>query len=339
MGRHLRQLRELFVILQDHQRRDADVLAVVIGYFAVQQLHALPEMGHDVLRAAAGAGGLGEAHRDAGQQEGFEDRGCGLFVALRDASGHGKDLVGRLPRERGDALTIGFPGQKIRYLPVDQRDVFGDHIAEARGFERRRGVRQDLRVADDDLGTFGGIRDLEIPVHDGRGVGREAVHRRGSGEQAQRYIVPRAGKPAWVVDRPRPDGQHAVDPVKITLDLLHVLHRRHADGRPDVPHDGKAGERGLDALRRGERLLVCRQQQARAEAVLPENIADAADKTAADLDIPDGARMRLPAGAVLVAVDQRVEISHDGSSFCMVNAPEKRVPGLPSQGSCQPKAD
>ena len=37
------------------------------------------------------------------------------------------------------------------------------------------------------------------------------------------------------------------------------------------------------SLRRGERLLVCRQQQARAEAVFPENIADAADKTAADL--------------------------------------------------------
>ena len=48
----------------------------------------------------------------------------------------------------------------------------------------------------------------------------------------------------------------------------------------------------------------------------------AADKTAADLDIPDGARMRLPAGAVLVAVDQRVEISHGGSSFCMVSAPK-----------------
>ena len=45
-------------------------------------------------------------------------------------------------------------------------------------------------------------------------------------------------------------------------------------------------------------------------------------ETAADLDIPDGARMRLPAGAVLVAVDQRVEISHGGSSFCMVNAPK-----------------
>lgn len=100
MGRDLRQTGERFVIPEHDERRHADVLAVVIGRFAVQQLHALPEMGHDMLRAAAGAGGLGEAHRDTGQKQRFEDRRRRFFVAFRHAPGHSEDLVGSPGRVR-----------------------------------------------------------------------------------------------------------------------------------------------------------------------------------------------------------------------------------------------
>ena len=118
------------------------------------------------------------------------------------------------------------------------------------------------------------------------------------------------------MDRARPDGEHAVHAVKIAFDLFYILHGRHADGRPDVPHDGKAGQGSLDPLRSGERLLVRRQQEPGAEAVFLQESADLGHKPAADGNIPDGAFVFLPAGAVLIAVDQCTEISHGVLLLC-----------------------
>lgn len=48
-------------------------------------------------------------------------------------------------------------------------------------------------------------------------------------------------------------------------------------------------------VRRSKRLLVGCQQEPGAEAVFLQNFADLGHKPAADLNIPDGASMRLPA--------------------------------------------
>ena len=79
-----------------------------------------------------------------------------------------------------------------------------------------------------------------------------------------------------------------------------------------MAQDGKAGQGSLNAVRSGKRLLIRRQQEPGAKAVFLQDLAGLGHKPAANLDIPDGTFMRLPAGAVLIAVDQRVEISHSG---------------------------
>ena len=79
--------------------------------------------------------------------------------------------------------------------------------------------------------------------------------------------------------------------------------------------DREAAQRRKDPVRRGERLLVRRQQEPRAEAVSPEDLSGLVDKAAADGDLLNGAFVCLPAGAAAVAVNERVKICHGGASF------------------------
>ena len=62
--------------------------------------------------------------------------------------------------------------------------------------------------------------------------------------------------------------------------------------------------------------VIRRQQEPGAETVFLQNPADLGHKPTADGNIPDGAFVFLPAGAVLIAVDQCTEISHGVLLLC-----------------------
>ena len=79
--------------------------------------------------------------------------------------------------------------------------------------------------------------------------------------------------------------------------------------------DRKAAQRRKDSVCRGERLRIRRQQKPRAEAVFPEDLSGLVDESAANGDLLNGAFMLLSAGAAAVAVNERVKICHEGSSF------------------------
>src|SRR5438105_4531392 len=162
-------------------RSDQDAVQVVL--LRARRTGGFPEMCDGVLGGGRRTRASEGLHREPGNEGGLGERAhrCRRVATPR---ARGVDRLSRRSQgETAHAIAMCLTGNALRDAPVEAGEILGEQIAKPRKKEAARRPREDVEVADDDLGWSG--RDGAMVTGDANRRRRRAVGvHRGGGRDA-----------------------------------------------------------------------------------------------------------------------------------------------------------